>query len=175
MRKSFISFSLCSSWLFVFSFSLISPVNAGNYDALCNEVDCQITITEKGFLGPKGFIEKEKISQWDIERTSYNLALGAGGGVVGGIVGFVVGFSACYSGISCPVAITGGVFGGSKIGSNLGNGRNLLFTVVGENSDGVDVVQSFRFINKKPAKKMKKDLRELTELEMGKFRKSMPL
>ncbi len=175
MRKPFICFSLLSSWLFILGVISISTVRAGEYDALCNDVDCQITITEKGFLGPKGFIAKETISQWDTAGDSYNLGLGAGGGVVGGIAGFVVGFTACYSGVYCPMALAGGTFGGVKIGSNLGNGRNFLFTVVGQNKDGAEVVESFRFINKKSAKKLKKELRELTGLEMGELRKEMPL
>ncbi len=175
VRKSFLCFSFLSSWLFVLGVTLISAANAGEYDALCDDVDCQITITNKGFSGPKGFISKEKISQWDLGRDSYNLGLGAGGGALGGIVGFVVGFTACYSGVSCPLAMSGGILGGAKIGSNLGNGRSSLFTVVGQNNDGVNVVQSFRFINKKPAKRLKKELRELTGLEMGTLKNSSPL
>ena len=33
---------------------------ADTYDALCSDNDCEITINEFGFSGPKGFIPKDK-------------------------------------------------------------------------------------------------------------------
>ena len=53
---------------------------ADTYDALCSDDDCEITINEFSFSGPKGFVPKVNISQWDTGGDEYNLALGAAGG-----------------------------------------------------------------------------------------------
>ena len=148
---------------------LLSPIAAAadTYDALCSEKDCKITITEFGFSGPKGFIAKEKINQWYTGGDEYNLALGTAGGAAGGTAGLAVATAACMTGVFCPVALAVGVFGGGKTGSKLGKGKNVFFTVMGEKADGSNFVQSFRFINKKTAKKLKKELIQLTNLQMG--------
>ena len=81
---------------------LFSPTAAiaDTYDALCNNNDCQITISETGLAGPQGFIAKEKITQWYTGGDEYNLALGAAGGAAGG--------AGATTGVSC------GCGGGSK-------------------------------------------------------------
>ena len=56
---------------------------ADTYDALCGDNDCKITINKLGFSGPKGFIQKDKISQWFMGGDEYNLALGTAGGTAG--------------------------------------------------------------------------------------------
>ena len=67
----------------------------------------------------------------------------------------------------CPVALAAGVYGGGKVGSKLGKGKNFFFTVMGQNDDGSNYVQSFRFLNKKRAKKLQKELIKLSSLQMG--------
>ncbi len=140
---------------------------AGVYDALCNDVDCQIAINESGFYGPKGFISKDKITQWYTGGDSYNLVLGALGGAAGGTAGLAIGTVACFSGIFCPVALGSAIFGGGQLGTKLGGPRNFFFTVMGEKEDGSNVSQSFRFINKKPVKKLQKELTQISGLKMG--------
>ena len=61
---------------------------ADTYDALCSDNDCEITINEFGFSGPKGFIPKDKISQLYTCGDEYNLALGAVGGCSGRPINF---------------------------------------------------------------------------------------
>ena len=158
----------------VLTAGLLSPIAAiaDTYDALCNNNDCQITINETGLAGPQGFIAKEKITQWYTGGDEYNLALGATGGAVGGTAGLAVGTAACMTGVFCPVALAVGVFGGGKTGARLGKGKNFFFTVMGQQDDGSNYVQSFRFLNKKTAKKLQKELIKLTNLQMGQFRET---
>ena len=172
MSKNIFCSSLLSSYFVCLSLTSASIANAGEYDALCNDVDCQITITEKGLSAPKSFIAKEKISQWYTGGDEYNLALGAAGGAAGGTAGLAVATAVCFTGVFCPVALAVGVFGGGKTGAKLGKGKNVFFTVMGEKDDGSNFVQSFRFINKKTAKKLKKELIQLTNLQMGQFRET---
>ena len=69
---------------------------------------------------------------------------------------------ACYTGVLCSITLAAGVFGGGKLGSRLGNGKNVFFTIMGQNDDGSNYAQSFRFINKKTAKKLQKELIKFT-------------
>jgi len=148
---------------------LLSPTVAiaDTYDALCNDNDCQITIDETGLVCPQGFISKEKITQWYTGGDDYNLALGAAGGAAGGTIGLAAATIACFTGVFCPVALAAGVFGGGKVGSKLGKGRNYFFTVMGQKDDGSNVNQSFKFLNKRTAKKLQKELIKVTGLQMG--------
>ena len=141
---------------------------ADTYDALCNNNDCQITINESGIEGPQGFIDKERITQWH----SYKIALGAAGGINGGNAGLAAATAACFTGVFCPVAVAVGVAGGNKVGSILGKGNNYFFTVMGQKDDGSNYVQSFRFLNKRTAKKLKKELIKFTGLQMGQVKSS---
>ena len=154
--------------------ALFSPTAAiaDTYDALCNDNNCQITINESGLAGPKGLITKEKITQWYRGGDEYNFVSGSTGGAAGGTVGLAVGTAACITGLFCPVALAVGVFGGGKTGARLGNGKNVFFTVMGQKDDGSNVAQSFRFSNKKTAKKLQKELVKLTGLQMGQIKSS---
>ena len=149
---------------------LLSPTAAiaDNYDALCNNKDCQITINESGLEGPQGFIAKENIIQWYTGGDEYNLALGVAGGAAVSTAGYM-GTVACVmsGGVLCPVVAVGGILGGGKLGSRLGKGKNVFFTVMGQKDDGSNYVQSFRFLNKRTAKKLQKELIKFTGLQMG--------
>ena len=46
-------------------------------------------------------------------------------------------------------------------------GKNFFFTVMEQNYDGSNYVQSFRFLNKKRAKKLQKELINLSTHKMG--------
>ena len=157
------------------SAGLFSPTAAmaETYDALCNNKDCQITINESGLEGPQGFIAKDNIIQWYTGGDEYNLALGVAGGAAVSTAGYM-GTVACVmsGGVLCPVVAVGGILGGAKLGSRLGKGKNVFFTVMGLKDDGSNYAQSFRFINKRTAKKLKKELIQLTNLQMGQFRET---
>ena len=152
------------------SAGLFSPTAAmaETYDALCNNNDCQITINDSGLEGPQGFIDKEKITQWH----SYKLALGTAGGIKGETAALAAATAACLTGVFCPVAVAVGVAGPNKVGSILGKGNNYFFTVMGQKEDGSNYVQSFRFLNKKTAKKLQKELIKFTGLQMGQVKSS---
>ena len=158
------------------SAGLFSPTAAiaDTYDALCNNNDCQITINKSGLDGPQGFIAKENIIQWYTGGDEYNLALGAAGGAAGGTAGFLGGTAACLAGavVLCPVVAVGGILGGGKLGSRLGDGKNVFFTVMGKKDDGSNYVQSFRFLNKRTAKKLRKELIKFTGLQHGQVKSS---
>ena len=72
----------------------------------------------------------------------------------------------------CPGSLAAGVFGGSKLGTRLGKGKNVFFTVMGQKDDGTNYAQSFRFLNKRTAKKLQKELIKLTDLQMGEVKSS---
>ena len=46
-------------------------------------------------------------------------------------------------------------------------GKNFLFSVIGQNSEGSIVVQNFRIFKRKTSKKLKKELSGITGLKMG--------
>ena len=155
---------------------LLSPTAAiaDTYDALCNNKDCQITINESGFEGPQGFIDKDNIIQWYTGGDEYNLALGVAGGAAVSTTGYMGAIVACMAGsvVLCPVVAVGGILGGAKLGSRLGKGKNVFFTVMGQQDDGSNYVQSFRFLNKRTAKKLQKELMKFTGLQMGQVKSS---
>ena len=164
---------------------LLSPITAKAevYNALCDisqstltnddssiEVsNCQITLSEEGFSGPTDFIPKDYISQWYSVRQDDNLLLGVAGAAGGTYTGAVVGIAVCGAsvGILCIPALLGGVYGGGRLGSQTGQGRNFLFSVIGQNSAGITVAQNFRMLKRKSSKKLKKELSEITGLKMG--------
>ena len=165
--------------------ALLSPVTtkAEVYNALCDvgkssssnddtsiEVsNCHITLTEEGFSGPNDFIPKDNISQWYAVRQDDNLLLGVAGAAGGTYTGAFVGFAVCgaSAGVLCIPALLGGVYGGGRLGSKVGKGKNILFSVIGQNSKGSTVAQSFRLVNRKTSKKLKKKLSEISGLKMG--------
>tara|TARA_Y100001968_G_C19371899_1_gene725539 strand:+ start:946 stop:1500 length:555 start_codon:yes stop_codon:yes gene_type:complete len=164
---------------------LLSPVatKAEVYDALCDanhsslgyddstiEVsNCKITLSEEGFSVPTDFIHKENMSQWYSVRQEDNLLLDVVGAAGGTYTGAVLGITVCAAsvGILCIPALLGGVYGGGRLGSRVGEGKNILFSVIGQNSEGSTVAQNFRTLKRKTSKKLKKELSEVTSLKMG--------
>ena len=71
----------------------------------------------------------------------------------------------------CIPALLGGIYSGGRLESQAGKGK-IFFTVIGENTEGNTVAQSFRFINRKTLKKFKKELSEITGLRMGQVKSS---
>ena len=164
---------------------LLSPIvtKAEVYNALCDvsqstiskdnssiEVaNCQINLSVEGFSGPIDFIPKGNIAQWYSVRQEDNLLLGIAGAAGGTYTGAFVGIAICGAsgGILCIPALLGGVYGGGRLGSQAGNSKNFLFSVIGRNAEGSTVAQSFRLVNRKTSKKIKKELYKITGLKMG--------
>ena len=167
---------------------LLPPVaiKAEVYNALCDvsqstpslddyriEVsECQITLSEEGFLGPTDFIAKDNISQWYSVRQEDNLLLGVAGAAGGTYGGAFVGLAVCSAsaGVLCIPALLGGVYGGRRLGSKVGRGKNFLFSVIGKNSEGSTVAQNFRTIKRTTSKKLKKELAEISGLKLGQIK-----
>ena len=147
----------------------VSQSTSTNYDSGIEVSNCQITISEEGFSGPTDFIPKDSISQWFSVRQEDNLLLGVAGAAGGTYTGAFVGITVCGAsvGILCIPALLGGVYGGGRFGSQVGEGKNFLFSVIGQNSEGSTVAQNFRTLKRKTSKKLKKDLAEISGLKMG--------
>ena len=147
----------------------VSPSTLSNDDSSIEVSNCQITLSNEGFAGPTDFIPKDSISQWYSVRQEDNLFLGVVGTAGGTYTGAVVGIAVCgaTAGILCIPALLGGVYGGGRLGSQVGEGKNFLFSVIGQNSEGSTVAQNFRMLKKKTSKKLQKELAEITGLKMG--------
>jgi len=133
---------------------LTAPIasNADIYNALCDEnisysntdsstikvANCQITLSEDGFIGPIDFIPKDNISQWYSVREDDSLLLGVIGTAGDSYARAVAGVVACgaSAGILCVPALLGGVYGVGLLGSQAGKGENFFFSVIDQNSQG---------------------------------------
>jgi hypothetical protein len=147
----------------------VSQSTSSNDDTSTEVSNCQITLAEEGFSGPTDFIPKDSISQWYSVRQEGNLLLGVAGAAGGTYTGAVVGIAVCgaSAGILCIPALLGGVYGGGRLGSQIGERKNFLFSVIGKNSEGITVAQNFRTLKRRTSKKLKKDLAEISGLQMG--------
>ena len=183
----FMSRLLISS-LLILGFTAPIASNADVYNSLCDEnnsssntdsstiqvANCQISLSKEGFAGPIDFIPKDNISQWYSIRQDDSLILGVAGAAGGTYAGAFAGMAACgaSAGLLCIPALLGGIYGGGRLGSQAGKGQNFIFSVIGQNSEGNTVAQSFRFVNRKNSKKFKKELSEITGLNMGQVKVS---
>ncbi len=152
---------------------LLQPVVfAGSYDALCGGVNCTVVLDTKGFTGPSGFIPSHRIAQWYTgggeEVNGAVSAAGATGGALGGVL--VGALATCWTIILCPLGLIGGGVAGGMGGARAGRSADFYFTIVGYNQDGKKTMQSFNFINKKPASKMIQELPLVSGLGMGETR-----
>ena len=59
------------------------------------------------------------------------------------------------------------MYGGGRLGSQVGEGKNFLFSFIGQNSEGSTVAQNFRTLKRKTSKNLKKELAEITGLKIG--------
>ena len=148
------------------------PVLASEYDALCNGTECKIVLDGKGFSGPGGFIPAHRIAQWYTgggeERNGAVAAVGATGGALGGAL--VGGVATCWTIILCPIGLIAGGIAGGMGGAQAGKSADFYYTVIGYNQVGNKVLQSFNFVNKKPANKMAQELPVISGLGMGEMR-----
>jgi len=144
----------------------VSQSTSSNDDSGSEVSNRQITLSEEWFSGPTDFIPKDNISQWYSDRQEDNLLLGFAGAAGLTYTGAVMGIA----GILCIPALLGGVYGGGRLGSQVGEGKNFLFSVIGQNSEGSTVAQNFRTLKRKTSKKLKNELAEISGLKMGKVK-----
>ena len=145
---------------------LTTPVAAETFDALCGNSNCTIGVDGRGISGPGGFIPSELVSKWSVGSNSgYHGGKGVAGGLGGATAGAVGG--AVLLG---PIGLLGGLIGGAMAGAGAGKEFEGYFTVVGYNKEGEKISNSFRFINKKPANRLRTALPAVTGLAMGEER-----
>jgi len=145
---------------------LPARASASSYQALCGPNPCTITLDANGIGGPRSFIPLGRIARWyaggEESFDSTNGTVGAvGGGTAGAIAGGI---------LLGPVGLVGDMVGGALAGSKAGRTADLYFTVVGYDSAGDKTTLNFRFVNPKPANRLKQELPMLTGLAMGETR-----
>lgn len=142
------------------------PAVASSYDALCGDTACTITLDASGLSSPAGFLPTHRIAQWFTGgEESYNVGSGTAGALGGATAGAIGG--AILLG---PIGLLGGLVGGGIAGSKAGKSADLFFNVIGYDESGQKVTVSFRFVNPKPANRMKQELPMFTGLAMGQIR-----
>ena len=142
------------------------PVRASTYDAICAEGPCTISLDANGIASPAGFIPTARIAQWFTGgQESYSAASGTAGALAGAAAGAVGGGL-----LLGPIGLLGGLIGGGLAGSNAGKSADLFFNVIGYDQSGQKVTIAFRFVNPKPANKIKTELPMFTGLGMGQVR-----
>lgn len=142
------------------------PAAATSYSALCNDSPCTIQLDARGITAPGTTLPTGRIALWFTGgEARYDEKTGAAGAVGAGTVGAVAGGL-----LLGPIGLIGGLVGGGLAGSTLGRSADLFFTVVGYDDFGEKKSISFRFVNAKPAERMRTELKMFTGLEMGETR-----
>ncbi len=142
------------------------PAAATSYSALCNDSPCTIQLDARSITGPGTTLTTGRIALWFTGgEAKYDEKTGAAGAVGAGTVGAVAGGL-----LLGPIGVIGGLVGGGLAGSTLGRSADLFFTVVGYDDFGEKKSISFRFVNPKPAERMRTELKMFTGLEMGETR-----
>jgi len=140
--------------------------SASTYDALCGNVSCTISLDASGISSPGGFIPTPRIAQWFTGgEESYNVGSGTAGALGAATVGAIGGGL-----LLGPIGLLGGLIGGALAGSKAGKTADLFFNVVGYDQSGKKTTLSFRFVNPKPANRLKMELPMFTGLAMGQTR-----
>lgn len=148
------------------SMLIAGPASASTYEALCADTPCTISLDANGISTPSGFMPTARIAQWFTGgQEGYNMASGtasalgaATAGAIGG--GLLLG----------PIGLLGGLVGGGLAGAKAGKTADLFFNVIGYDQSGRKTTISFRFVNPKPANKLKMELPMFTGLAMGQTR-----
>ena len=142
------------------------PATATSYSALCNDSPCTIQLDARGISAPGTTLATSRVALWFTGgEATYDEKTGAAGAVGAGTVGAVAGGL-----LLGPIGLIGGLVGGGLAGSTLGRSADLFFTVVGYDDFGEKKSISFRFVNPKPAERMRTELKMFTGLEMGETR-----
>tara|TARA_B100001250_G_scaffold381025_1_gene372970 strand:- start:71 stop:625 length:555 start_codon:yes stop_codon:yes gene_type:complete len=133
-------------------------------------VKCDVTIDDTGVKGPTG--HTTLVVQWTTEEKEFNVAGGVVGGVAGAGVGFAAGLGSCmFMGPFCLITApaimnTGGMVGGS-VG---GKGTGKYFTIVGDDAEGIRLIQEIYYSQGKEVRKVEKALLATTKLAEGELR-----
>ena len=107
-----------------------------------------------------------RIAQWFTGgEEGYNAGTGTAGALGGATAGAIGGGL-----LLGPIGLIGGLIGGGLAGSKAGKTADLFFNVVGYDQSGKKTTISFRFVNPKPANKLKTELPMFTGLAMGQTR-----
>ena len=150
---------------------MTTVAQAETYDALCGDSGCSISVDGRGISGPGGFIPSELVSKWTVGTDSgYHGGKGVAGWLGGATAGAIGGGL-----LLGPIGLLGGLIGGAMAGSGAGKEFEGYFTVVGYNKEGEKISNSFRFINKKPANRLRSALPAVTGLSMGEERTAQEL
>jgi len=148
------------------SLLIASPASASTYEALCADTPCTISLDANGISSPSGFIPTARIAQWFTGgQEGYNAGSGTAGALGGATAGAIGGGL-----LLGPIGLLGGLIGGGLAGSKAGKTADLFFNVVGYDQSGKKTTVSFRFVNPKPANKLKMELPMFTGLAMGQTR-----
>ena len=97
-------------------------------------------------------------------RQEDNLLLGVAGAAGATYTGAVVGIAVCGASASasasecflCIPALLGGVYGVGRLWLQVSQGKNFLFSIIGQNSGGCTVAQNFRKLKRTTSKRLKK-------------------
>ena len=142
------------------------PASASSYEALCPNDPCTIALDASGISSPTGFIPTARIAQWFTGgEEGYDTGSGTAGALGGATAGAIAGGL-----LLGPIGLVGGLIGGGLAGSKAGKTADLFFNVVGYDQSGKKTTLSFRFVNPKPANKLKTELPMFTGLAMGQTR-----
>lgn len=148
------------------SLLLAGPASASTYEALCPNDPCTVAIDANGISSPAGFMPSARIAQWFTGgEEGYNAGSGTAGALGGATAGAIGGGL-----LLGPIGLIGGLIGGGLAGSKAGKTADLFFNVVGYDQSGKKTTISFRFVNPKPANKLKTELPMFTGLAMGQTR-----
>ena len=70
-------------------------------------------------------------------------------------------------GVLCILALLGGLYGGGYLGLQVGQGKNFLFSAIGQNTEGSIVAQNLRTIKWTTSKIYNRKLADISWLKMG--------
>jgi hypothetical protein len=145
---------------------LQAPARASTFHALCDDRPCTIRVDAHGLTAPGLFLPAQRIALWfSGGETGYDAAGGTAAALGGGTAGAVAGGA-----LLGPIGLLGGLVGGAFAGSQAGRTADLYFNVVGYDLTGRKATLSFRFVNPRPAERLRSELPLVTGLAMGQTR-----
>ncbi|MCP9820595.1 hypothetical protein KBZ18_13990 [Synechococcus sp. Cruz-9H2] len=152
-----------------------APALATPYSALCGDGPCTIRLDASGIDGPSGFIPAGRITQW-FSDSEERRGKGVGNAVAG--AGNLLMTSAAYAAplalgstyVAAPVGLVSGLVRGMFSGIRSGDSADLSFNVVGYDPSGQKIIHQFRFVNPKPAGRVRAALPLVSGLAMGQTR-----
>ncbi|WP_143593679.1 hypothetical protein [Synechococcus sp. 1G10] len=122
----------------------ISPLGAkaASYDALCGNVNCNVSVTADEFITPSGGISRDQITSWNQGGQGATTSIGTG--------------------IATTI-----IFGVPGLIGFLAKNYDYRFTISYADGAGNPAIQEIRFVNNKPAVNFAYDMSRLTGLASG--------